>query len=80
MKRRLIIAGIAAALSLLPAAAVGAAANPGNEQSANSNNCIAEYSAQVTQNGQYPTLGSNAAHGVRGDEIKDLQASCGAQS
>jgi len=81
MKRRLIIAGIAAALALLPAAAVSAdlGVNPGTEQSGNSNNCIAIFSSFYTANGQAPTLGVNAAHGTRGDEIKGLQASCGAQ-
>ena len=60
------------------AAPPGLAVNPGNQQSASSNNCIAIYSAQVIHNGQHITLGQGGdpSHGTRGDEIKGLQALC----
>ena len=60
----------------------GLSPNPSDQNSSNSNNCIAYYSAQWTHNGQAGTLGQGGdpSHGTRGDEIKGLQASCGAQA
>lgn len=79
--KKLFIGGLVA---LMLAAAVPALAqvapNPGTPQSAHSNNCIAIFASHATHNGQAPTLGSNAAHGARGQEIKALQAACGGQA
>jgi Spy/CpxP family protein refolding chaperone len=84
---------VSAALTLGTAgaalAAPASAPNP-NSQAGHSGNCIAYYSAGVTANGLAggETLGvgnnvsgnDNTSHGQRGDEIKALQASCGAQA
>jgi hypothetical protein len=79
MRLKRFVIGALVAGSLL-GGAVGVSAdvgvNPGSPQSANSGNCIAVYSSDAIHNGQAPTLGANAAHGARGDEIKADQATC----
>jgi hypothetical protein len=85
---RIIIRGAVVAAATTLAIGMGGAAfaapaglqpNPSDQNSANSDNCIAYYSAQWTHNGQGDTLGQgDSSHGQRGDEIKGLQATCGA--
>ena len=68
----------------------GSGPNPGNPQSTNSDNCIASASSALTGNGNDAggTLGegnnspgqTGPSHGVRGAEIKGLQALCGGQA
>ena len=85
MRGGLVIAAATLALGVAgPAFAdpSGVASNPGSPNSGSSNNCIATFSSGSTHNGQAPTLGQGGdpSHGTRGDEIKGLQATCGAQS
>lgn len=83
LKRRLITAGAALAISLsmfdgVMADPPGVAWDANENNSANSKNCIAYYSAPHRHNGQAGSLGQGGdpSHGTRGDEIKGLQATC----
>lgn len=85
MKKRIAIIIGAAALAIGVAGSASAApsgvdTNPNSKP--DTTNCIAVYSSGATHNGQAPTLGQGGdpSQGARGDEIKGLQASCGAQS
>lgn len=80
MKRKL--AALLAAGLLLLSAGTALADQPGVEfrpapNADSSANCVGVASAAAIHNGQAPTLGENAAHGARGDEIKIFQATCG---
>jgi hypothetical protein len=80
MKRRLFTLAAAGLLSLSMVGTVSAAP-PGVEfrpaPNADSNaNCVGVASASAIHNGQASTLGRNAAHGARGDEIKGIQEAC----
>ncbi|HSX18135.1 MAG TPA: hypothetical protein VLE51_02150 [Candidatus Saccharimonadales bacterium] len=89
IKYKKVAIGLVAGLGMIGGAAIPVLAappgvvysNPGSPQATNSNNCIAYYSAGAIHNGQAPTLGQGGdpSQGTRGDEIKGLQASCGAQ-
>lgn len=87
LKRRLVTAGAALAISLsmfggAMATPPGAQFGANDTQVERSNNCVAIASAPVRHNGQHITLGQGGdpSHGARGDEIKDIHAFCNAAS